>query len=119
MTQKEFITKLALNDTSVYDDTNIVKVHDEHPSCLFTVHLQFRLNSTGSERTYHGTIELTQHQLLQYNTILPTGLKPASALASEPCSAHEGCGCDCTQFFPSLIGRWKPPAQFRQFQLLF
>jgi hypothetical protein len=28
---------------------------------------------------------------IQYNTILPTGLKPASALASEPCSAHEGC----------------------------
>jgi hypothetical protein len=36
---------------------------------------------------------------IQYNTILPTGLKPASALASEPCSAHEGCGRDCTQFF--------------------
>jgi hypothetical protein len=36
---------------------------------------------------------------IQYNTILPTGLKPASALASEPCSAHEGCGRDCTQVF--------------------
>jgi hypothetical protein len=50
----------------------------------------------------YGTIEsfTIQYNTIQYNnTILPTGLKPASALASEPCSAHEGCGRDCPQFF--------------------
>jgi hypothetical protein len=36
---------------------------------------------------------------IQYNTILPTGLKPASALASEPCSAHEGVVVIVHSFF--------------------
>jgi hypothetical protein len=46
-----------------------------------------------------GPPQLLQHSEQLYNTIQLTGLKPASALASEPISAHEGCGHDCTQFF--------------------